>query len=142
VFILNLIKYQLAKFNCPSTQRKIFMKINTANATPTPSATAKKAVLGTYEKNAKEFGPVAASIIGVGSSAIQASNTLGKAVSSVENEIKDVATQTVALATDGVNEIKSAYNKVSTGLGNAASAVAGYAETGVSAGVQALSALV
>jgi len=51
-------------------------------------------------------------------------------------------TQTVALATDGVNEIKSAYNKVSTGLGNAASAVAGYAETGVSAGVQALSALV
>jgi hypothetical protein len=118
------------------------MKINTTNSTPTPSATAKKAVLGAFEKNSKEFGPVAASIIGIGSSAVQASHTLGKAVDSVENEIKDVATQTVALANDGVNEIKSAYNKVSTGLGNAASAVAGYAETGVSAGVQALSALV
>ncbi len=118
------------------------MKINTVNTTPTLSATAKKAVLGDFETNSKAFGPVAASVIGLGSSAAQASNTISKAVDSVENEIKEVATNTVALASDGVNEIKSAYNKVSSGLGSAASAVAGYAETGLSAGVQAIRALV
>jgi X-X-X-Leu-X-X-Gly heptad repeat protein len=70
-------------------------------------------------------------------------------VNSVENGIKEVTHNTVALANDGAQELKSAYDKVSSGvstaangIGSAASAIAGYADAGLSASVQVVSALV
>ena len=123
------------------------MKVNNSTAVSgnfalTAAGGAKKAAVGAFEKNAKEFGPIAASAIGLGSAAANSNSTLGKVVNSVENGIKEVANNTVALASDSVQEVKSAYNKVYDGASSAASAVAGYADTGLSAGVQAISALV
>ncbi|WP_295952493.1 hypothetical protein [Rhodoferax sp.] len=122
------------------------MKINNASSTALAAqqalAAAKKATVSTFEKNSKEFGPIAASVIGLTSSASQASSALGKVVDGVENEIKDVATNTVALATTGANELKNAYNTVANGVGTAASAAANYASTGLSAATQAINALV
>ena len=122
------------------------MKINNASSTALAAqqalAAAKKSAIGTFEENSQEFGPIAASVIGLTSGASQASSALGKVVDGVENEIKDVATHTVALATNGANELKTAYNTVANGVGTAASAVANYASTGLSAASQVISALV
>ncbi|WP_367848164.1 hypothetical protein [Rhodoferax sp. WC2427] len=122
------------------------MKINSASssalAAQQAAAAAKQTTLGSFEKNAKEFGPVAASAMGLASGAVQASSSLAKVVDGVENEIKDVATHTVALATTGANGLKAAYNSVANGVGTAASAAANYASTGVSAAAQAINALV
>lgn len=122
------------------------MKINNASSTALTAqqalAAAKKTTVSTFEKNAKEFGPIAASVIGLTSGAAQASSTLGKVVNGVENEIKEVANNTVALATTGANGLKSAYNTVAGGVGTVASAAANYASSGLSAATQVVNALV
>lgn len=122
------------------------MKINNASSTALTAQqallAAKQSTASAFEKNSQEFGPIAASVIGLASGASQASSALGKVVDGVENEIKDVATNTVALATTGANGLKSAYNTVAHGAGTAASAVANYASTGLSAATQAFNALV
>lgn len=104
------------------------MKINNASssalAAQQAAAAAKKATLSTFENNTKEFGPVAATVIGLAHGA-------GQVVDEVESGIKEAATHTVALA-----------NTVASGVGTAASAAARYASTGVSAAVQAINALV
>jgi hypothetical protein len=122
------------------------MKINAATSAnkiaQQAALSAKNAQLGDYEKNTKAFGPVAATVIGLASSAAQASNSLGSVVDSVEQGLQEVAGDTLALATTGMNEIKSAYNTVAKGVDTAASAVASYTATGVSAAAQVLNALV
>ncbi|BDT69895.1 hypothetical protein os1_40870 [Comamonadaceae bacterium OS-1] len=122
------------------------MKINSTSssalAAQQAAAAAKQATLGNFEKNAKEFGPVAASVMGLASGAAQAGSSLGKVVDEVENDIKDVATHTVALATTGANGLKAAYNTVANGVGTAATVAANYASTGLSAAAQAVNALV
>jgi hypothetical protein len=128
----------------PKPTPRIYMKVNNASALVAQQAAnaAKKSTMGTFEKNAQEFGPIAASVIGLTSGAAQAGSTIGKVVDGLESEIKDVANHTVALATTGANELKSAYNTVASGVGTAASAAASYASTGLSAATQAINALV
>ena len=123
------------------------MKIGNSTSAPANSAlsvatAAEKSASGTYEKNAKEFGPVAASAIGLANGAAQSSSSVSKVVGSIENGLKTAAANTVELANEGAQEIKSAYNKVSSGIGAVAGAAAGYAETGISAGAQVINALV
>ena len=130
------------------------MKVNnstaaTGNTALVAATTAKKSAMGAFEKNSKEFGPIAASAIGVGKAAVENSSTLSKVVNSVENSVKEAANNTIALANDSTEGLKSAYNKVSSGvssaasgIGSAASAIAGYADAGLSATVQTVSALV
>nr|WP_315243965.1 hypothetical protein [uncultured Albidiferax sp.] len=103
---------------------KISNAASTALAAQQAAAAAKKSTVGSFERNAKEFGPIAASAIGLASSA-------GQVVDEVTSEIKEAATHTVALA-----------NTVANGVGTAASAAARYASTGLSATVQAINALV
>lgn len=130
-----------------STIQRFFMKLSnstsiSANSALSTATAAKKSTSGTYEKNAKEFGPVAASAIGLASGAAQSSSVASKVVNSIENGLKTAAGNTVELANEGAQEIKSAYNKVSSGIGTVASAAAGYAQTGISAGAQVINALV
>lgn len=81
-------------------------------------------------------------MIGLTSGASQASSALDKVVDGVKNEIKEVATNTVALATTGAHGLKTAYDTVANGVGTAASVAVNYASTGLSAATQAINALV
>jgi hypothetical protein len=125
------------------------MQVNTASSASKiaqqaalAAKNAHNAQLGAYEKNTKAFGPVAATVIGLASSAAQASSSLGSVVDSVEQGLQEVAGDTLALASTGIQELKSAYNTVAKGVDTATSAVASYAATGVSAAAQVLNALV
>ncbi len=120
------------------------MKINSPSqaATWAQQTAAKTAPLGAYEANAKAFGPVAATVMGLASSAAQASPSLGALVDSVEQGIQEVAGDTLALASSGLNELQSAYDSVAKGVDNATNAVASYAATGVGVAAQVLNALV
>ncbi|WP_394792078.1 hypothetical protein [Rhodoferax sp.] len=151
---------------------RIFMKVNNPTASVQQTvATAKKAVSSTADKSATAFSTIAAAATGAANATTAASSTLGKAVNSVTSGIKDAAThvtstvskavnsvesgikeaanETVTLAGDAADEVKTAYGKVASGvstvasgIGSAASTVASYADSGISAGVQAITALV
>jgi hypothetical protein len=145
LFVLTIHLFELT--------RRITMKVNgsaspSSKAVLAPANAAKKPQASATDSAVKAFAPIAASALAASTGVAQAS-AIAKAVSSVGNEIKDVANDTMALATSGVNELKSAYNSVSngvstvtSGVGTAASAIGSYTAAGISAGVQAITALV
>jgi hypothetical protein len=131
---------------------------------PVASGSIPKNQLGSFEMNAKEFGPVAASAIGLAQAAGQAGDTVinlstrgldqlsrasqqvyqgvGDAVEAVGDAIEEVVDTVQDAASDVVEGIEDGFTAVTDTLSDAGNQVASYAALGLAAGRHLINELV
>jgi len=114
-----------------------------------PAAYSRPAVEGSYETNARAFGPMVASAIGAAEAGTTAASAivsfsseslhqLGDAIESgydaVKNGVGSMASGISQLAHDGVDAVEGAYDEVADAVGSVAGSV-GHAAGSISDGV-------
>lgn len=115
--------------------------IQSLNSSPWPTVArglTPKQQLRSFEVNAKEFGPVAASLIGVAQAAGDGAENLAtagqQAVQTFESALSSAASTVEKAAASAVATVKDALSTTAATVGDLASGVAGYATLGVAAG--------
>ena len=109
-----------------------------SNLLPVASGLTPRKQLGSFEVNAREFGPVAATAIGAVQAGATAAETVyefsTESLSKLGQAAEQAVDQVVDAVEDGYEAVSDTLGDIVDGVGDAAQSVAGYAALGLAAG--------